>query len=411
MKTVDEASAEIFAAFDPVGTERVALLEALGRFSAEPVLARYPLPSFDQSAMDGYAVRASEIAHADAASPVTLPCVGESRAGGFPPSPLSPGSAMRIFTGAMLPAGADAVVLQEDTERSGDTVQIGTSVRPDDNVRRRASDLVQGAVCCTRQAELGSAEIGLLASQDMASVIVARRPRVAILCTGDELRDIGEPSRPGSIVSSNSYALAAQVREAGADPWLFPTLPDDRALSAAAIREALSADVIVLSGGVSVGDYDVVRMALGDAGIALSFWKIQMKPGKPVSFAKHGRVPVLGLPGNPVSSWVTFELFVRPGLRKMLGDPRPFRRRTEVRLAKPVKRSPGRVEFARARLTLERGELPVAHIGTRQGSGSLPALVGVDALVVLPMERAELAAGEVLEAIVLREPRLGAAGA
>jgi len=405
MKSVDEASAEIFAAFDPVGTERVALLDAIGRFAAESVFARYPLPSFDQSAMDGYAVRASDTAGASAASPIELPCVGESRAGGDPPAELADRSAMRIFTGAMMPSGADAVVLQEDTTRAGSFVRIRESVRVHENVRRQASDLSEGALCCAKGAALGSGEIGLLSSQDVARVSVFRRPRVAIVCTGDELRDIGEPPRPGSIVSSNSYALAAQVLEAGAEPWILPAVRDDRGIAASAIREALAADVVVISGGVSVGDYDVVRSALADAGITLSFWKIQMKPGKPVSFAKHGRVPVLGLPGNPVSSWVTFELFVRPGLRKMLGCPFPFRRRAKVKLAASITRTTGRVEFARAKLSLAQDGSLLAHLAVRQGSGSLPALLGVDALVVLPADRATLDSSDVLEALVLQEPR------
>ncbi len=403
MKSVDEASAEIFAAFDPVGTERVGLLEALGRYAAEAVFARYALPSFDQSAMDGYAVRSADIVGATATRPVELPCVGESRAGGDAPSELGAASVMRIFTGAMLPAGADAVVLQEDTTREGALVRIRESVRMDANVRRGASDLAEGTLCVAKGSRLGSGEIGLLSSQDVARISVLKRPRVAILCTGDELRDIGEPARPGSIVSSNSYALAAQVLEAGAEPWVLPAVRDDRSLAASAIREALAADVIVISGGVSVGDYDVVRSALADVGIALAFWKIQMKPGKPVSFAKHGRTPVLGLPGNPVSSWVTFELFVRPGLRKMLGDPTPFRRRAQVRLAGPITRSTGRVEFARARLAMAQDGSLVAHLAARQGSGSLPALLGVDALVVLPADRAALDATDALEALVLNE--------
>ncbi len=404
MKSVDEASAEILAAFEPVGVERVALLDALGRFTSEAVLARSALPGFDQSAMDGYAGRAFELSSASQAHPVAMTVRGESRAGGEPPGPLAAGCVMRIFTGAMLPQGADAVVPQEDTERDGDTVRVRCAPGPDAHVRRRASDLAPGAVCCEAGSEIGSGEVGLLASQDVASISVWKRPRVAIVCTGDELRDIGEPSRPGSIVSSNSYALSAQVREAGAEAWVLPTVRDQRASAAHAIRNALSADVVVISGGVSVGDYDVVRDALGDAGVALSFWKVRMKPGKPVAFGHHGRVPVLGLPGNPVSSWVTFELFVRPGLRKMVGANTTQRRRARVTLAAAIERTPGRDEFARARLTRQGDGRLVAHLATQQGSGSLPALVGIDALVLLPAHSARLGPSDPLHALILREP-------
>jgi molybdopterin molybdotransferase len=250
--------------------------------------------------------------------------------------------------------------------------------------------------------ELLAGEIALLASQDYAALSVFRRPRVAILCCGDELREIGEPARPGAIVNSNGYALSAQVLLAGAEPWLLPIARDTREDVAAAVGTALAgADVLVLSGGVSVGDYDVTRAGLEAAGVALSFWKVRMKPGKPLSFAKHGRIPVLGLPGNPVSAWVTFELFVRPGLRKMLGDPAPERPRLAVRLAAALKRKPGRAEFARARL-LRDDQGFIAQLLPRQGSGSLPSVVGVDALLEIAPECEALERGATLSALLLR---------
>lgn len=401
MKRVDEAAAEILAAFSPIGEERVALLAALGRFTSQELRAVYDSPSFDNSAMDGYAVRAGEVTGASRTAPVALPVRDESRAGGTVPPSLAPGSAMRIFTGAMLPEGADAVVLQEDTTRDGDRVLIQEAPRVGENVRRRASDLRAGTTMLPRQTALDAGALGLLASQDIAAVSVYRRPRVAILGTGDELRDIGEPARPGSIVNSNAYALAAQVVEAGGEPWVLPAAGDRLEEARAALRAGLVADVLVMSGGVSVGDYDIVRAALEAEGVPIDFWKIRMKPGKPVAFAKHGRVPVLGLPGNPVSSWVTFELFVRPGLRKMLGDPAPQRSRVTVRLAAPLTRTPGRTEFARARLERGEGDTLLARLAARQGSGALPALVGVDALVVLPAEREAIGTSEPVEAILL----------
>jgi molybdopterin molybdotransferase len=402
MKSVAEAAAEVLAAFEPLGSERVPLLAALGRFSAEPYLAREDLPAFDNSAMDGYALRSADTHAACARATLRLPISGESRAGGEPPAALAPGSAQRIFTGAPLPAGADAVELQENVRREGDALVLERALEPYQNVRRRGEDAARGALLVPVQSELAAGELALLASQDHAAVSVFRRPRVAIICCGDELREVGEPARPGAIVNSNGYGLSAQVLLAGAEPWLLPITRDVRDEVAAAVRSALAgADVLVLSGGVSVGDYDLTRAGLEAAGVTLAFWKVRMKPGKPLSFARYGRVPVLGLPGNPVSAWVTFELFARPGLRKMLGDPAPERPRLAVRLAAGLKRSPGRAEFARARLLRDEDGF-WAELAPRQGSGSLPSLVGVDALVEIAPECAALERGATLSALLLR---------
>lgn len=402
MKSVAEAYAEVLAAFEPLGCERVALHEALGRFTARPLIAPFDLPPFDNSAMDGYALRAADVARASAASPVGLPVVGESRAGGETLLPLAQGSAQRIFTGAPLPPGADAVELQENVERSAERAQFRGPLGAFANVRRRGSDVAQGSQPLSAQAAIGPGEIALLASLEQASVDVYKRPRVAIVCTGDELRDLGEPARPGSIINSNAYALAAQTRAAGAEPWVLPPVRDEREAIAAALRQALSADVVVLSGGVSVGDYDLVRDGLASAGVALDFWKVRMKPGKPLSFGKYGRVPVLGLPGNPVSAWVTFELFVRPGLRRMLGDPCPSRAQLPVRLARPLRRNAGRTEFARAQLRWADDGL-WAELLSQQSSGALSSLVGVDALCEIPADCASLDAGAPILAWLVRD--------
>jgi molybdopterin molybdotransferase len=401
VKSVEEASSEILSAFDALGSEELPLLAALGRFLTEPVSADRALPPFDNSAMDGYALRAQDVAQARADAPVELSVHGESRAGGELPAALLPGAAMRIFTGAPLPDGADAVELQENVVRSAGLVRFATPLAPHANVRTRGSDVAIGELVLPAQSEIGAGEIALLASLEHKTVRVRRKPRVAIVCTGDELRDLHEPARPGSIVNSNAYALAAQILGAGAEPVLVPKARDTRDDVARAVRAALHADVVVLSGGVSVGDYDVVRDGLADAGVSLVFWSVRMKPGKPVSFARHGSVPVLGLPGNPVSAWVTFELFVRPGLRKMLGDPSPLRPRVEVTMASALKRTPGRAEFARARLTRRDGRL-MAEPLARQSSGALSSMVNVDALLEIPAECAEIARGAVLTALLLR---------
>jgi molybdopterin molybdotransferase len=396
VKPVDEAAAEILAAFAPHAEERLPLLSALGRYLARDVVAQHDAPPFDNSAMDGYAVRAQQTTGATHQAPVALRVDGESRAGGPTPPALIADGAQRIFTGAAMPEGADAVVIQEDTRRTHDRIDVLEAIAVGGNVRKRGSDLRAGQTMLKRGARLGAGELGLLASQDLASAIVHRRPRVAILSTGDELRDIGEPERPGSIVNSNAYMLAAQVLEAGGEPWVLPPVPDKLELATAAIRDGLRADVVVLVGGVSVGEYDVVRDALAAAGVTLDFWKIRMKPGKPVAFARAGQVPVLGLPGNPVSAWVTFELFVRPGLRRMVGDPNPQRARATVRLGKAITRHPGRTEFARARV-----DGGVAHLLPRQGSGTIISTAQVDALVIIPAESEQLPAGSELSAILL----------
>lgn len=397
MKSVAEALREVVAAFEPRDVVERPLLAAHGAALAEDIVSGRDLPAFDDSAMDGYAVR-----HADlAASGGGLPVVGASAAGGAAPMPLGPMSAMRIFTGARLPTGADTVVIQEDVERAGDRITVLRAPTAGANVRRRGSDLAAGSVAVARGATLGAGEIGLLAALDRGVVRVHRRPRVAIVCAGDELRDIGAPRTPGSIVNSNAYALAAQITEAGAEPWVLPPARDNVEDIAARLREALRADCVVSAGGVSVGDHDHVRAAFERAGIEARFWKVAIKPGKPLLFGVRGGVPVLGLPGNPVSAMVTFEVFVKPGLRRMLGHARPYPAPIEVELAAATRHSTGRTEFARAALRVEGGRL-VAHLHARQGSGAMSSMAGVDALVVLAADREGFEARERVPALELR---------
>ncbi len=384
-------------AFGPVGVERVTLLDALGRYAASAVPARYDLPPFDNSAMDGYAVRASE-----ALQDAELAVVGESRAGGPTPQALQQNAAMRIFTGAAMPSGADTVVMQENTKAQEGKVTFTQAAEPNRNVRKRASDLAAGEPMVPAGMRVGAGEIGLLASQRVATVNVYRRPVVAILSTGDELRDISDPVEPGTIVNSNAYALAAQVREAGGVPWVIPNVPDDLEVMTRRVQEGLSADLLITCGGASVGEYDFMRQVFESVGVGAGFWKVRVKPGKPLIFGKAGAKPVVGLPGNPVSAMVTFEVFVRPGIRAMIGDPKPYRVRREVVLAKDHRHSPRRPELARARLSVEGGQAH-AHLLRLQGSGSLPSMVGVDALVMLPAEVAQFKAGERLGAIGLRD--------
>ena len=381
--------------FEPLGEDHVGLDRAHRRVLSRAVTAQGALPPFDNSAMDGYAVRA-----ADAAGGGALPVEGESRAGGGLPQALHPGTAMRIFTGAPLPQGADAVVLQEQTQLSASGARFSRTPAPGDHVRRKGSDLQPGAVALAQGTVLGPGELALLASLGHATIGVGRKPRVAIVSSGDELREVGQAPLAGTIVNSNRYALAAQVQEAGGEAWTLPIVPDRLDALIAALGSALQADLVVTSGGVSVGEYDLMARALRELGVEQRFWKVAIKPGKPLWFGMHGGTPVVGLPGNPISAMVTFEVFVRPGLRRMLGDPRPHRESLGVRLAHPHRHSAGRTELARARLSFAQ-ESVEAQLTRLQGSGSLPSMVGVDALVVLPAEQAEFSAGERLQALRL----------
>lgn len=386
-------------AFEPVGVERRALLDAHGTHLAEAVRARSHLPPFSNSAMDGYAVRAADLVGASEAKPVRLPLAGESRAGGEAP-PLPPGSAIRIFTGAPMPDGADAVVIQENTSPAGPEVDVRIEPKAGAHIRRKGSDVEADTVMMEAGTRVGPGELGLLAAQRVGAVSVFRRPRVAILSTGDELRDLGDVDEPGTIVNSNAYALAAAVREAGGVPEILPNVPDQLELITRRVAEGLKADLLLTSGGVSVGAYDFVREAFEANGIAANFWKVRVKPGKPLTFGTAGRVPVVGLPGNPVSALVTFEVFVRPGLRRMMGDPRPYRPLRHLELGADHRHSTGRPELARARVRRE-GDRWVADMHRLQGSGSLPSMVGIDALVLLDADTAEFAAGTALPAILL----------
>ena len=386
-------------AFSPLGEEEVHLTESAGRYLSREVRARFDSPPFDNSAMDGYAVRASDVESAGRGNAVELPVRGESRAGVPLAGPLEPGAACRIFTGAPMPAGADAVVIQEDTERNGDRVQIREASPKSKHVRAQGSDVSRGAVLLRSGDRLWPGEVGLLASQNIDRVQVYRRPEVALLSTGDELRALGEDLEPGAIINSNVYVLTDMLRAVGVIPVALPAAQDSLPEIEAALRKALEADVVITMGGVSVGAYDFVHEAFANVGIEPGFWKVRIKPGKPLAFAQYQGKPVIGVPGNPISAMITFEILVAPCLRKMLGDPRPHPQPVIARLRNPYRRSPGRVELARGIATREGDEIVVA-LHDRQGSGSLPSFVGVNALVILPPDKAELAAGEQVEAIL-----------
>ncbi len=394
--SVEEAQRRALAPVAALGAERVPVATALGRVLAEDVVAPHDVPPHDNSAMDGYAVRA-----ADAVDGATLRVVGEVAAGQVATRALAAGEAYRIMTGAPIPPGADAVIMQEQCERAGDVVTLRRSVKLREHVRDRGEDVRAGSVVLRRGVTLRAAELGTLASARRAQVAVTRRPQVAILSTGDELRDVDQPLDAGAIADSNSYALAALTREAGGEPRVLPIVRDDPAALAEAIAEARRADLIVSTGGVSVGEHDHVKAVLEQLGATLTAWRVDMKPGKPVALAVLDGTPYYGLPGNPVSSMVAFTLFVRPAIRAALGCAQPLDlERATVRLDTPLAVRGDRRQFLRARLRFVDGRL-VATPMPRQGSGVLSSMLGANGLLVVDAGTHQFDAGAEATALVI----------
>jgi molybdopterin molybdotransferase len=379
--TIDEALALVLAHAQPLPDEEVAVADAAGRVLAADAGALVDLPPFPSSAMDGYAVRAAE-------TPGLLAVAGQSAAGRPARAPLAAGQAFTISTGAVVPDGADAVVPVERTRRDGESVEA-ERVQPGENVRPRGGDVTAGETVVPTGTTCGPAQLGALAAVGVEAVRCARRPRVAVLATGSELRRPGEPLGPGEIYESNSVMLAAQLQRAGADADVHGAVADDADATRAALERGLAADVLITSGGVSVGEHDLVRGLLAELGVVEVFWRVAVKPGKPVAFSTHGSTLVFGLPGNPVSSFVGFELFVRPALAALQGvrDPRPAF--LPGRLAESLPRNAGRDELVRARI--EDGG--VVHPLRGQESHMIARAALATALVLVPRGDGELAAG------------------
>lgn len=402
LPTPDEALATILAHAAPLGLEVVPIDEGLGRILAEPVRAPRSLPPWDSSAMDGYALRAAEVTVG-----APLPVRGVVAAGHPATTPLEAGTVMRIMTGAPLPDGADAVIMREEAEERDGVVRFSRPAAPGQHIRRAGEDLKLGDEVLAAGVALGPGELGLLAGLGRTLVAVHRRPEVTILSTGDELVPADIAPGPGQIVNSNSHALLAQSRQAGARARILPIAGDEKAALRAAFLEALCADVVISSGGVSVGDFDYVREVLAELGAHEQVSKVAMKPGKPIAFSvvdsreRARKALIFGLPGNPASSMVSFELFVYPALRALQGfpaaaQPRP---RVRVRLAAEVRPDAQRLHFMRARLERRRddGEL-LAHPLRQQGSGMLRSMVGVNAYLHIPSGTEPLPPGSVVVA-------------
>lgn len=376
---VEEAQTRVLAEVRPLATERIRFDEAAGRVLREDVVAPDDAPLADNSAMDGYAVRASDVAQV----PARLRVTGDVPAGRVAEGRVEAGTAMRIMTGANVPDGADAVVQVEWTDAGSPVVEVRRSVAAGANIRKRGEDVRAGALLLPSGTRLGAAEIALLAGIQKIEVTVARRPTVAILSTGDELVEVDEPRRPGTIVNSNGYALAELVRAAGAVAVPFGIVRDDRQATIDAFDRATECDFILSSGGVSVGAFDFVKDALDALGAETKFWRVAMKPGKPVVLsALRGRL-VFGLPGNPVSCMVSFHLFVQPALRKAAGEAEGLLPpQVTVRVAAPLRSAGDRRVYVRARVAAVGGEL-VARPMTAQSSGALTSMVGANALVIV----------------------------
>jgi molybdopterin molybdotransferase len=386
---------------------RVPLDDALGSVLADDVVSPLDVPAWTNSAMDGYATRGTDVRGATRADPVRLRVIETIPAGHFPTRAIGPGECTRIFTGAPLPDGADTVVRQEDTDGGADTVTILDGRDAGVNIRRAGEDMRRGVTVLTEGTALGPAHLGVLASLAVAHPMVYRRPRVAILGSGDEIVDVDRPDEILSgrkTASSNTHTLIALVREAGGEPLNLGIARDTEASLREHLALAADADLIVTTAGISVGEHDYVRTVLEEMGAVHRFWKLRMRPGAPVGFGLLGGVPWIGLPGNPVSTMVTFELFVRPAIRAMMGHPLPFRRSRPVRLAEPVTLRPRLQHFLRAIVTERDGGPDVRRTGP-QGSGILTSMIKANALLIIPEGQFETPAGAEAQALVLDDPR------
>ena len=413
MISVEEALDKILGYVRVLDTEDTPILDALGQVLAEDVYSGINIPPRDNSAMDGYAVRVADIRGATEPSPKILRVIDTVIAGSIPKCRVEPGTAVRIMTGAPVPDGADGVVRFEDTDENRRTqpvseIGIFLGIEPELNIRRAGEDVAKGQLILRKGALISPSEVGMLASLGRASVKVVRRPRVAILATGNELEEIGEPLGVGKIYNSNSYSVAALLKYYGAIPLVLKIARDTEESMLERIQEALSADMLITTGGVSLGDYDIVKDILLKHG-EIAFWTVRMKPGKPLAFGvlrgtrddgTEVTIPHLGLPGNPVSSMITSELFVRPAISKMMGRKGLVRQTVTAELEEEVINTDGRRIFARA-IVEKRGERYFAKLTGPQGSGILTSMSLANGLAIIPEDTDKMSAGETVSVMML----------
>ncbi len=398
---LDEARKVVLEATTPLGLEKIPILDALGRVLGEDIIAERDNPPWDNSAMDGFAVRWEDIKQEHAiAKPVTLKVIEDVPAGKTPTQTVGPGQAIRIMTGAPIPKGADTVVKVEDTEHTRDLVTIFKPEARGANIRPQGEDVKKGECIIAKGTRIRPAEAGMLAILAKSFVFVYQRPRVAILSTGDELADLDERFSEDKIINSNSYGLAAAVQEAGGVPILLGIAKDQPAALKEKIWHGLNADILVLSGGVSMGDYDFTRAVFKDLGAEMNFWKLAIRPGQPLAFGKIQGKLAFGLPGNPVSSMVTFEQLVRPAILKMGGHRSYGRPIVQAIFQETFSKKPDRRHFLRGILTREDGVFKVWTTGD-QGSGILTSMVKANCLIDVPAEVERLNPGDTVSVQLL----------
>ena len=397
MISVEAALEIILSEIKPLGLERTSILLTLGRVLGEDIYASVDNPPWDNSAMDGYALRASDTKGASRAKPVILRIIEDLPAGYVAKKSVKRGETVRIMTGAPIPRGADAVVMVEDTDKSEvrsqkSEVKIFREAKIRDNIRRAGEDFKKGALVLKKGTAIRAAEVAMLATVGKPNVCVYQRPKVAVLSTGDELVEIEETPSNGKIVNSNSYAISAQIKACGAVPVQLGIARDAKKDLMDKLSYGLASDCILSSGGVSVGDFDFVKDVLKEMGSEMRFWKVAIKPGKPLAFGIINNKPVFGLPGNPVSAMVAFEQFVRPAILKMMGVRNIFRKSLTALLTSSLKKKAGRMHFIRAVLEEKNGQFYVTPL-EGQGSGALSSMVMANSLIILPEDAKDAAKG------------------
>jgi len=400
MIPVEEALQIILKSIQILGLEKVDILSSLGRVLGEDIHAPYHIPPWDNSAMDGYAVIHQDIEDASSKNPSFLKVVADLPAGYTYQKKLERGEAIRIMTGAPIPKGSDTVVMVEDTQREGNQVKIFKSIPCGENIRKAGEDVKKGYLVLPSGSIIHPAEVGMLASLKRSFISVYQRPTVAVISTGDELIDVDEDFTQGKIVSSNTYSLASLVKDTGATPLILGIAKDRPEELTNRFKAALQADMIISSGGVSVGDYDLVKDILKELGAEMKFWKVAMRPGQPLAFGVIEGKPTFGLPGNPVSCMVSFEQFVRPSILKASGHKRIFRPLVDARLKEPIKKKEGKKYFIRCIINVEDGMYAATTTG-QQGSGILMSMVRANGLMVLPEEKTTFKTGEIVKVQLL----------
>ncbi|TET49080.1 MAG: molybdopterin molybdotransferase MoeA [Actinomycetota bacterium] len=404
MISVEEAQRIVLNSGLKPGIQRLPILESLGLTLAEDIISSDDIPIYDNSAMDGYAVRAIDIKGAEKSYPIRLVLMGEDiPAGRIPKSTVNPGFCMPIMTGAPLPNGADSVVMKEDTQRDAGSVMVFREIEKGENVRYRSEDIKKGSTVFRKGDNINPATIGVLASLGIGEVKVYRPPLVGVLATGDELIRIDEKLIAGKVRDSNSYSLSAQVKEMGMEYRRFGTIVDDETLLLKKIKEALGeCDILLLSGGISVGDYDLVKDTLEGIGAKLIFWRVNQKPGKPLAFFKYGNKYIFGLPGNPVSVMVCFEMYVRPMIRKSMGYDNFFRPEVIAEALDDFKNKTGRVNFARIIVENKDGKYFFKSTGM-QGSGILTSMAKANGIARFPADMGNVVKGSKVKVYLLGE--------